>query len=133
MRTLINIDVPELAPAIKFYGDALGLQLNRILDEGMAELAGASSTIYLLMNAAGSMATSAGELRRYARHWTPVHVDFVVEDLAKATDQAISAGAIQESECIEWRGSKCTTFSDPFGNGFCLIEFANETYSDDAD
>lgn len=133
MRTLINIDVPELAPAIKFYGDALGLQLNRILDEGMAELAGASSTIYLLVNAAGSMATSAGELRRYARHWTPVHVDFVVEDLAKATDQAISAGAIQESECIEWRGSKCTTFSDPFGNGFCLIEFANETYSDDAD
>ena len=132
MRTLINIDVPELEPAISFYSDALGLQLNRILDEDMAELAGASSTIYLLANVAGSMATSTGESRRYSRHWTPVHVDFVVEDIVKAAGQAISAGAIQESECIEWRGSKCITFSDPFGNGFCLIEFTEGTNSDDA-
>ncbi len=30
-----------------------------------------------------------------------------------------------------WMGSKCITFSDPFGHGFCLIEFAGDTYGDE--
>jgi predicted enzyme related to lactoylglutathione lyase len=131
MRMMVNIDVPELAPAIEFYSAALGLKLNRLLDEDVAELTGASSVIYLLANAAGSVAgNSMVEMRRYSRHWTPVHIDFVVDDIVEATDRAISAGASQESECMEWRGSKCMTFSDPFGHGFCLLEFAAETYSD---
>ena len=45
MKTIVNIDVPELAPAIAFYRDALGLRLNRIIDNDVAELTGASSTI----------------------------------------------------------------------------------------
>lgn len=128
MRTIVNIDVPELAPAIQFYTAALGLELSRTLDEDVAELTGASSTIYLLANTAGTVAAANGEERRYTRHWTPVHIDFVVKDIVKAAEQATSAGAVQQSECVEWRGSKCITFSDPFGNGFCLIEFENETY-----
>lgn len=127
----MNIDVPELAPAIDFYSNALGLQLNRAIDEDVAELIGASSTIYLLANAAGSAASSSTvDERRYSRHWTPVHIDFVVDDLAVATDRAIKAGAVQENDCMEWRGSKCITFSDPFGHGFCLIEFSDNTYSE---
>jgi hypothetical protein len=59
-----------------------------------------------------------------------VHIDFVVDDVLAAAGRAKDAGARQESECIEWRGSKCITFSDPFGHGFCLIEFANGTGSD---
>lgn len=129
MRIVVNIDVPELAPAIEFYSTALDLQLSRLLDDDVAELTGASSVIYLLANVTGSVATSAvAEARRYSRHWTPVHIDFVVDDIMKAADRAIKAGASQESECIEWRGSKCITFSDPFGHGFCLIEFIGETY-----
>lgn len=132
MRLLVNIDVPELAPAIEFYTSALDLNLSRILDDDVAELTGASSVIYLLANAAGSQAArSTAETRRYSRHWTPAHIDFVVEDIDKSTTQAVNAGAKQESECVEWRGSKCITFSDPFGHGFCLIQFAEETYSDD--
>ncbi len=133
MRLVINIDVPELAPAIEFYSAALGLTLNRIIDGDVAELTGASSVIYLLENVAGSAAAgSAPEARRYSRHWTPVHIDFVVDDVAESAKRAINAGASQESKCIEWRGSKCITFSDPFGHGFCLIEFAEGTYSEDA-
>lgn len=133
MRTIINIDVPELAPAIEFYSAALGLHLNRILDDDVAELAGASSVIYLLAKDAGSTpGSSVAEKRRYSRHWTPMHIDFVVADLAAAAERARQSGARQESACIEWRGSKCITFSDPFGHGFCLIEFAGDTYSDDA-
>lgn len=56
-----------------------------------------------------------------------MHLDVVVTDVQEAAKRAIGAGAKQESECIEWRGSKCITFWDPFGHGFCL-EFAAETY-----
>lgn len=129
MRILVNIDVPALAPAIAFYTVALDLKLTRILDDDVAELSGAASPIYLLAHADGSEpADSVREPRRYARHWTPVHMDFVVDDLEDAASRAIAAGARQESECIEWRGSRCITFSDPFGHGFCLIAFAATTY-----
>lgn len=130
MRIVVNIDVPELAPAIDFYTNALDLELNRLIDDDVAELAGASSVIYLLANSAESSASSTVlEKRRYTRHWTPVHIDFVVEDLLEAADRAVKAGASRESECMEWRGSKCITFSDPFGHGFCLLEFAEKTYN----
>lgn len=133
MRIIVNIDVPELAPAIAFYSAALGLQLKRILDDDVAELGGASSLIYLLAkDAEPDSARPAAQRRHYARHWTPVHLDVVVADLQQAAERAIAAGAKQESECVEWRGSKCITFSDPFGHGFCLIEFAGETYRDEA-
>ena len=130
MRTIINIDVPDLAPAIDFYRAALGLELKRVLDGDTAELGGASSTLYLLQKPAGSSPKKdVGEERRYARHWTPVHVDFVVDDVEAAANRALAAGARQESGCVEWRGSKCITFSDPFGHGFCLIEFEGGGYT----
>jgi catechol 2,3-dioxygenase-like lactoylglutathione lyase family enzyme len=134
VKAIINIDVPDLAAAIDFYRAALGLRLVRVLDDDVAELAGASSTVYLLEKPAGSNATpDLGQHREYVRHWTPVHVDFVVEDVEAAAARAIGAGARKESACIEWLGSKCITFSDPFGHGFCLIEFAaGETYGDTA-
>jgi predicted enzyme related to lactoylglutathione lyase len=134
LRVIVNIDVPELAPAIDFYGAALGLKLNRIMDEDVAELLGASCVIYLLQTPAGSNPTSKSTLaRNYSRHWTPVHMDFVVDDVNKAAQRALDAGAIQESECIAWNGSKCITFADPFGHGFCIIEFEGETYGDASD
>lgn len=130
MRILINIDVPELDAAITFYCSALGLKLNRIMDDDVAELIGASSTIYLLRNPTGSQVSSALSAGRdYSRHWTPVHMDFVVDDVAEAARRAEEAGAKRESECVEWNGSKCITFSDSFGHGFCLIEFEGESYS----
>lgn len=132
MRMLVNIDVPELAPAIVFYTTALDLKLTRILDDDVAELTGGSSVIYLMAKPAGSApAAAVPEGRRYARHWTPVHIDFVVDDVAQAAQRAIDAGATRETECVDWRGSKCITFSDPFGHGFCLIEFAQETYTNE--
>ncbi len=125
MRTLVNIDVPELGPAIAFYSAALGLTLKRRLDDDVAELAGASVSLFLLKKAAHTPTGPDSNTRHYARHWTPVHLDFVVEDIAQAAQRAVDAGATQESVCIQWKGSKCITFSDPFGHGFCLIEFAD--------
>lgn len=129
MKLLVNIDVPALEPAIEFYCAALGLRYSRALDEDIAELAGASSLIYLLVNPAGSsVAKDSSERRHYDRHWTPVHLDFVVDDLSVAAKRARDAGARQEGECMEWNGSRCITFADPFGHGFCLIEFDDTTY-----
>ncbi|MBI2276498.1 MAG: VOC family protein [Dechloromonas sp.] len=129
MRVIVNIDVPDLAPAIDFYCAALGLKLSRTIEGEVAELGGSSSVIYLLQNPAGSHPVGTlPVVRQYSRHWTPVHLDFVVDDVTEAARQALDAGAIQESGCVEWNGSKCITFADPFGNGFCLIEFAGETY-----
>lgn len=130
MNLLINIDVPELQRAIDFYCAAFELTLNRMLDDDVAELKGASSTIYLLKKDEGSISSKySSEIRHYQRHWTPIHFDVVVDDIWQATERAVSAGASIESECGEWRESKCITFSDPFGNGFCLIEFERDTYS----
>lgn len=131
MRMLVNIDVPDLRRGIDFYCAAFGLQFGRMLDDDVAELVGGSSTVYLLQKEEGSnCARNSPALRKYSRHWTPVHLDFVVDDVDVAAQRAIAAGAIRETECISWRHSKCITFSDPFGNGFCLIEFEHETYSD---
>ena len=129
MRVIVNIDVPDLAPAIDFYTAALGLRHNRTIEDDVAELTGASSVIYLLQKPPGSPPVSTiSPVRDYGRHWTPVHMDFVVDDIGKSAQRAMDAGAIRESECVEWNGSKCITFSDPFGHGFCLIEFEGETY-----
>lgn len=131
MKTIINIDVPELERAIDFYSRALGLRLNRRIDADVAELTGASSVIYLLRNPSGSTPVSSTSLARdYARHWTPVHIDFVVDDVDQAAAKAIAAGANRESECVEWYGSKRITLSDPFGHGFCFIAFDGKTYTD---
>ena len=130
MRLLVNIDVPEIEPAVRFYTCALELWLSRMVSADVAELTGATATVYLLRNAAASNALQAGVApRRYERHWTPVHVDFVVDDIAQSAQRAVQAGAIQETGCVCWNGSKCITFADPFGHGFCLIEFEQETYS----
>lgn len=132
MRMLVDIDVPDLQQGIDFYCSAFDLRLKRVLDSDVAELEDGSTIIYLLQKAEGSKcARNISDTRKYSRHWTPVHIDFVVDDIDRAVDRVMGAGAIRETECISWRGSKCITFSDPFGNGFCLIEFEKETYNDE--
>jgi predicted enzyme related to lactoylglutathione lyase len=132
MKLLINIDVPDLYAGIDFYCAALPLTLGRILDQDVAELVGAQSVLYLLQKRA-STAPVKGVVheRDYRRHWTPVHLDFVVDDLDVAAKRALRAGAVREGDCIEWRGSRCISFGDPFGHGFCLIELTGSAYLGD--
>ena len=132
MKLNLNIDVPALLPAIEFYTQALGLKHTRSFDGDTAELTGASATIYLLQKTPGAVAVREPVFERhYARHWTPVHFDLVVPDVDAAAARAIAAGAKQETGHVDWRGSRCLSFSDPFGHGFCFIQFeANDTYCD---
>ncbi len=90
-----NIDVDDLERAVEFYTRALGLKVGRRLEAFAAvELVGASSPIYLLAKAAGTAPSAWSQTRRdYQRHWTPVHLDFVVEDFDAAVQRAQAAGA----------------------------------------
>jgi predicted enzyme related to lactoylglutathione lyase len=129
MNIIINIDVPDLDRGIDFYTRALGLAHTRTLDDDVAELRGASSTIYLLCKPEGSAAVKSPPVSRgFTRHWTPVHFDLVVDDVDAAAARAIAAGATPETGHIDWRGSRCLSFGDPFGHGFCFIQFERGSY-----
>jgi predicted enzyme related to lactoylglutathione lyase len=126
---LVNIDVPELEPAIAFYTRAFGLQLARRLGPDFAELVGAQAPIYLLVKGAGTPALPGRDAKRsYARHWTPVHLDFVVPDIEVALAHALEAGAKQESAISDHAYGKLVLLSDPYGHGACLLQFNARGY-----
>ena len=134
MQLLANIDVPDLEQAIAFYCNALGLQVGRRFGTSGVELLGASCSIYLLEKPAGSAATSSVSHRRdYSRHWTPVHLDFVVPDIEVALNRATAAGARLEGEVRTDNWGRIAVLADPFGHGFCLIQFLNRGYDEIAD
>ena len=95
MNLVINIDVDDLEKGIAFYQSAFGLSLRRRLFDGtVAEMTGASSSVYLLTKPSGSFPSPQVSLPRdYRRHWTPVHLDFEVEDIELAFQRALAAGA----------------------------------------
>lgn len=126
---LINIDVPDLAAGEAFYTAGLSLTAARRFDEDIVELLGAGVPIYLIVKAGGSrIGPESGGERRYDRHWTPVHPDFTVEDLDAAVERALAAGAVLENGPLDLPYGRQAMFADPFGNGFCLIEFNDRGY-----
>lgn len=126
---LLNVDVPDIAAGEAFYTAALGLTVGRRLGEDFVELLGSGAPIYLLKKSAGTtIGPAGGDTRRYERHWTPIHPDFVVEDIGVAIARAVAAGAVQEGETCDAPYGKLAMFADPFGHGFCLIEFNQEGY-----
>jgi predicted enzyme related to lactoylglutathione lyase len=130
VQLLVNVDVDDLERAIDFYTTALGLRTARRLFEGsVAELVGASSKIYLLVKPAGTRASHrASSVRDYRRHWTPVHLDFEVDDISAAVDRAVAAGAQLEGEIETFSWGRQATLSDPFGHGFCVLQFRGQGY-----
>ena len=130
MHLLVNIDVEDLERATRFYCDAFGLRIGRRF-EGWIELVGSSAPIYLLPKAAGTAISPAhDEKRSYRRHWTPVHLDFVVDDIGKAIARAVKAGAALERDVTSHAYGELALLADPFGNGFCLIEFTGRGYDE---
>lgn len=119
----ISIDVPRLADGVRFYDAAFGFSKVSEPLPGMAVLRAGDTEICLLEKAAGSVPSKhTQEVRRYQRHWTPVHLDLHVDDLESALAQALEAGATQE-QVFDKPGYPAVAFcSDPFGHGFCLIE-----------
>lgn len=128
-KLLVNLDVDDIERAVRFYTEGIGLRLGRRFDGDFVELLGAEAPIYLLRKAAGTEpAPSTNAVRDYGRHWTPVHLDFVVEDLESAIQRAVAAGASLESPASDHAYGRLALLSDPFGHGFCLLEFRGKGY-----
>lgn len=128
---LINIDVSDINWATKFYVEAFGLKIGRKIDDDVVELLGFPSPIFLLQKKEGSLPFENAEIpRSFQRHWTPVHLDVVVDSIELAVDRAKTAGGVCESGIHSAPWGKIALFSDPFGNGFCLIQFLGRGYDE---
>jgi predicted enzyme related to lactoylglutathione lyase len=131
---LINVDVDDLERGVQFYTRAFGLHTARRLGKNVVELLGAPTPIYLIEKAAGSVAaTGLSQRRDYARHWTPVHLDFVVHDIGAAITRAQEAGARIEGPVSTANWGHIAYLADPFGHGFCLIQFLGRGYDEIAE
>jgi catechol 2,3-dioxygenase-like lactoylglutathione lyase family enzyme len=126
---IVNVDVDDLAAATRFYTRALGLRVGRRFSGGGVELVGAEVPIYLLVAAAASEPyAGAAATRRYDRHWTPVHLDFAVDDIATAVARAVAEGARVEKPISQHPYGKLCVLADPFGHGFCFLQFEGRGY-----
>lgn len=139
MHFLVNLDVDDLTKAIAFYTAAFGLQIGRRFGAFGAEMLGGPTAIYLLEKVAGTPATatsasgSHSQQRSYVRHWTPLHLDFVVDEIEVAVRNALAAGAQLEKPITPYNWGKLAVMADPFGHGFCFIEFTGRGYDEIAE
>jgi len=127
---LVNIDVDDLERATDFYTRALGLTVGRRFGLDAVELLGAVVPVYLLAKAAGTSPAPGASPRDYRRHWTPVHLDIVVDDLDAALARAVAAGATREGEASTFAWGRLALLADPFGHGFCLVQFLGRGYDE---
>ena len=118
----ISIDVPDLDNAEAFYCTALGCAFLKNGSKGIRILDAGNVRIYLLEKPEGSSPFEGSTLTRsYERHWSPVHLDFGAKDV-RASVRLIEShgGSVEGVESGKW--GSIAYCSDPFGNGFCLIQ-----------
>jgi predicted enzyme related to lactoylglutathione lyase len=128
---LVNVDVDDLDAAVRFYGAAFGLTVGRRFGEAGVEMLGSGAPIYLLARRAGTMpAPGVTQPRDYSRHWTPVHLDFVVDDVDAAVERAVAAGALLERPVATSAWGRLAVMADPFGHGFCFVQFLGRGYDE---
>ena len=123
MKLEITIDVDDLDRAVRFYCQDVGLAL----DQGTPDWARVkleAQTFWIYRFPAGSQGAIT---RDYHRHWTPIHLDFVVSDLDRAVERALAAGGcldreVRRSELTPTGPCDVANLSDPAGNGVDLVE-----------
>lgn len=122
MNVSVSIDVPSLADGIRFYGAVFGFTESSRPHDGYAVLSADGARIGLVAKAAGTFpAKDCADVRHYERHWTPVHIDFNVDEFDQVLEKALAAGAKCE-QIHKIPGYPPAAFcSDPFGHGFCII------------
>ena len=121
MKISVSIDVPDLKKAETFYVEALGCRKVRDPGSHMVVLSAGNTDIYLLEKETGTEPlVSGGVVRDYNRHWTPVHLDFICDNVDALVSKIVKLGGLHEGgENGEW--GSIAYCADPFGNGFCVI------------
>jgi predicted enzyme related to lactoylglutathione lyase len=134
MNLLINLDVDDLEKAVHFYSSVFGLRIGRSFGAFGVEMIGSSAPIYLLVKAPGTPTSPTTSQRRsYERHWTPVHLDFVVEEIEPLVEKAIAGGAQLEKPIVTLKWGRLALMADPFGHGFCFVQFLGRGYDEIAE
>lgn len=119
----VSIDVPSLREGVAFYCAAFGFSRNPEPLPGLAVLQGLNIELCLLESATGSKPSPhTNDRRKFERHWTPVHLDFHVDDLNAALERVEALGARREQVFENPEHGSAAFCSDPFGHGFCLLE-----------
>ena len=122
MRYSVSVDVPNLARRPSLLREAFRLTEIARPIATYAILKCGEAQIGIMEKPAGTKpAMGSDDVRRYERHWTPVHIDFHVDSFEAALARALSAGAKCEQK-FDVPGRPPIAFcSDPFGNGFCIV------------
>ena len=63
-------------------------------------------------------------------HWTPVHLDVVVDALGPALARALAEGAVSEGPIREAKWGRMALLADPWGHGVCLLQFVGRGYDE---
>jgi len=123
MSASVSIDVPNLAEGVAFYCAAFGFSKKSEPVPGVvAVLHGLNIELCLLEKHVGSKPSpETSDSRKYERHWTPVHLDFHVDDLHATLRHVEALGAKREQVFENPEHGSAAFCSDPFGHGFCLI------------
>ena len=122
MRIAVSLDCPSLEEGIAFYGAVFGFEVTARPYTGLAALKSGDQSLLLIERAEGSAPYSgATATRSYARHWTPIHLDYHVKEVEAVRDRALEAGAKLEAWHEPPNRPPVAFMSDPFGHGFCLI------------
>jgi predicted enzyme related to lactoylglutathione lyase len=117
MEFSICIDVDDVDRAVEFYGRGLGLT---VVDHepDWAQVKLGAQTFWIMKVPAGVQ----GQISRdYRRHWTPVHLDFAVDDIEAAVKRAVDAGGKLEGEIQRNAKGALANMVDPSGNGVDLF------------
>src|SRR5215471_13196157 len=93
------VEVTEAAQGIAFYCEGLGLTVKRRLSPRWIELAGANIPIFLLADRPTVADLGSVQVARaFERHWTPVHLDFIVADLDRMVSRLAAMGGTLDRE-----------------------------------
>ena len=123
MTVSVSIDVPSLEQGVAFYCAAFGFSKMSEPLPGVAVLHGLNIELCLLEKPAGSKPSlNTDDRRKFERHWTPVHLDFHVDDLHASLQRVEALGAKREQVFENPEHGSAAFCGDPFGHGFCLLE-----------
>jgi catechol 2,3-dioxygenase-like lactoylglutathione lyase family enzyme len=117
-----TIDVPDLEAGVAFYAGLFGFTETARPLPTLAVLDADGQSLLIFQKNTGTHPVKNSEITRdYARHWTPVHLDFHVADVKAILPELSRLGRTLE-EFHEFPGRPPVAFcADPFGHGFCLI------------
>lgn len=123
------IEVTTAEDGVAFYCDGLGLSVKRRYRPRWIELTGANTPVFLLAGRTPTVDLGDRTVERdYNRHWTPVHLDFIVDDLDAVLARLLERGGRLDRPVQPRDYGRIANMADPFGNGFDLIEFTGSGY-----